>query len=86
MLENVIIRGIYASRYVMSWTRMKGEIKWRAGYSEFNEWLKSLGLDKNEIEAIVEIARSGKMELETSAKAFLKNIKKTEELESMEEA
>lgn len=78
MFENVSIRGIHASRYIMSWVRSKGELHFRAGYSEFNEWLKSLGLDENEIQTIVDIARNGKLELETSAKAFLKNIKKTE--------
>jgi len=78
MFENVIIRGTHASRYIMSWVRMNGKINWRFGYSEFNEWLKSLDLDENEIDIIVEIARSGKLELETSAKAFLKNNKKSE--------
>jgi len=78
MFENVIIRGIHASRYVMSWVRSGGELHWRAGCSEFNEWLESLGLDENEISIIVEIASNGKMELETSARIFLKNIKKTE--------
>ena len=82
--ENVVIRGIHASRFIMSWVRSGGELDWRAGYSEFNEWLKSLGLDENEISAITEIARNGKMELETSATAFLKNGKKTEQFQKIE--
>ena len=74
MFENVVIKGIHASRYVMSWIRVGGKLSWRAGYSEFNNWLKALGLSEEEVDIIVEIARNGKMELEMSARHYLKTI------------
>ena len=71
MLENKKIRDIHATRYIMSWVRMNGNLSKRAGDSDFEEWLKSLNLDEDEIEQIIEISRSGKLELEMSAGRFL---------------
>ena len=75
MFENVKVKGVHASRYIMSWIREGGSLHWMAGTGGFTEWLESLELSESEIESICEIARSGKMELEMSAARFLKNIK-----------
>jgi len=83
MFENKMIKGVHASRYIMSWIREGGELHWRAGISEFNDWLKSLNLTDDEMEPIIEIAQNGKMELEVSAGRFLN---KTKELNKDEEA
>lgn len=76
--ENKDIEGIYISRFIASWQKSGGNC--RKDYGLFKEWLKSLiindrHLTDNEIRAICFIADNGKMELETSAKAFLKNHK-----------
>ncbi|MDX9917322.1 MAG: hypothetical protein RBT15_04825 [Gudongella sp.] len=75
MFENVKVKGVHASRYIMSWIRVGGSLHWTTGQSDFADWLESLGLSESEIESICEIARNGKMELEMSAARFLKNIK-----------
>lgn len=71
MFENVKVKGIHATRYIMSYIRMGGNLAKRAGRSEFENWLKSLGLNEDEIWSISEIAQNGKMELEMSATKFL---------------
>lgn len=77
MFENVIIKGTHASRFIMSWIRSGGVLsKIGRGCTEFDEWLSSLGLSKDERDIILEIAMNGKMELEMSANVFLKNNKK----------
>ena len=77
MFENVSIKGTHASRFIMSWVRSGGVLSMgRRGYDEFDEWLNLLGLSKDERDTILEIAENGKMELEMSADAFLKNNKK----------
>lgn len=75
MFENKLIKGIHATRFIMSWVREGGKLgHLGGGYSEFNEWLKSLGLSDEEIKDIMEIAQNGKLELEISAKKFTKNL------------
>lgn len=60
--------GIHYSRYIASWYNKGGE-PYR---DQFKRWLKSLGhLTEDEISDITEMAFNGKMELETSVKAFL---------------
>lgn len=74
MFENKVINGVHASRYIMSWLRSGGTFNIRGeGYYEFKEWLDSLGLEDEDAEYIVQLARNGRMELETSAKLFIKN-------------
>lgn len=78
MFENKIIKGIHATRFIMSWIREGGKLGlFGEGHSEFNNWLKSLGLSKEEIFDIMCVAKNGKLELEISAKKFMKdNIQK----------
>lgn len=68
--ENVAIREIYISRYIASWLKTGVPIR-RGGL--FSGWLKSLGLNDEEINRILYFAENGKLELEHSAKAFLRN-------------
>lgn len=75
MLENVKIKGVHASRYIISWFREGKQFNWIEGYDEFEDWLKSLKLSEEEIDCIMEMARNGKFELEASVRAFTKNIK-----------
>lgn len=78
MFENVLIRGCHASRYIMSWIREGGTFTTSGlGYYGFGNWLKSLGLNDLEIDIITDIARNGKLELEMSAKQFLKDHMKS---------
>lgn len=76
--ENIVIKGVHATRYIMSWIRMGGEVHRLNGQSDFGDWLKSLGLTDEECDNIVRIATNGRMELETSAKQYLKNLKTAE--------
>lgn len=75
MFENRIINGHeYASRYIMSWVRVGGKLGFRGeGYDDFRKWLKSLGLESEDIESIIFLASNGKLELEMSAKKFMRN-------------
>ena len=73
--ENKIIEGIHATRYIMSWVREGGQLGRRGeGIDDFHEWLLSLGLTDDEAREIEFIAMNGKLELETSARAFLKQL------------
>ena len=78
--DNAVIKGVHASRYIMSYLREGGEANYR---DKFRKWLKSLPMEltKEEIDYIVGIYDNGKMELEMNAKRFLKNYKESEDLE-----
>ena len=78
--DNAVIKGVHASRYIMSYLREGGEANYR---DKFREWLKSLPMEltEEEIDYIVDIYDNGKMELEMNAKRFLKNYKESEDLE-----
>lgn len=75
MFENRMINGYtYVTRFIMSWVRMGGKLgKNGEGIDEFKKWLKSLELSDEDIRDIVFLATNGKLELESSAKAFLEN-------------
>lgn len=79
MLENKkTANGVHYSRYIASWSRMGGQTDSFSGsIDDFDEWLKSLGLSDSDIDNISEMARNGKVELEMSAKMFIKQIKNT---------
>ena len=71
--------GIRYSRYIASWTNAH---KARLGSSTptyfgtpFQNWLRSEGLDEDEIAEIIILACTGKLELETSARKFLDDCK-----------
>jgi len=74
-MENKIINGIHATRYIMSWVRSCGELKLNRKNRKFEDWLRQLvingrNLTEEEIQDIKDIAQSGKMELEMNAKGF----------------
>ena len=71
MFENKIINGVHATRYIMSWIRSGGDLKYGGGIEGFNEWLTSLGLTIEEVTYIRNLAQNGRLELEYSAKQFL---------------
>lgn len=71
--ENIQINGYtYATRFIMSWIREGGQIREKKDIDNFREWLLSLGLSDTDAGHIVFLATNGKMELEYSAKKFLK--------------
>ena len=76
MFENKVINGYtYATRFIMSWVRSGGNFDKRGtGYDDFRGWLESLGLGDQDINDIMFLAQNGKMELEVSAKNYLKNL------------
>ena len=78
--ENARIKGVHASRYIMSYLREGGEARYR---DKFRKWLKSLPMEltEEEIDHILEIYSNGKLEFEINAKSFLKNYKEPEDLE-----
>ena len=78
MFENKTIEDIYISRFIASW--QKGGGNCRKDYGLFKEWLESLvingrHLTDKEVHDILLLADNGKMELEYSAREFLKNHK-----------
>jgi hypothetical protein len=75
MFENKLYKGIHATRYIASWRNSGG--RW-FGY-EFRDWLKSLGLNEDEIREIWNMATCGKLELETNAKKSINNVGLSEE-------
>ena len=70
--ENKNINGIYASRFIASWLRVGGKLNNGSDMNLFKSWLRELGLDKEDIEAIRFLASNGKLELENSTERFLK--------------
>ena len=72
--ENKSIRGIYATRFIVSWTKMGGMLYTKEDLDDFRSWLSCLGLEVDDINTIVFLAITGKMELEVNAKAFLENL------------
>lgn len=78
MFENKMINGIHISRFIASWEDAGGNC--RKDRDLFRKWLSSLiingrHLTDGEIHDILFIAGNGKMELEDSAKAFIKENK-----------
>ena len=76
MFENKVINGYtYATRFIMSWVRSGGKFdKSGKGYGDFRKWLESLGLENRDIRDIMFLAQNGKLELEESAKNYLKHL------------
>lgn len=70
--ENKSIRGIYATRFIASWTKMGGMLYTEEDLDDFRSWLSWLGLEVDDINTIMFLAITGKLELEVAAKAFLK--------------
>ena len=79
MFENKVdkVYGVHYSRWIMSWIREGGYfVSTGTGYWQFKEWLKSMNVDKDDIDAIMEMAMNGKMEFEHSAWDFIQELKK----------
>jgi len=75
MFENRQINGyIYETRYIASWIRAGGSLYYGKDIDNFYAWLLSLGLTEEEADHIKFLAVNGKLELETSAKKFLRTI------------
>ena len=80
MFNNNTECGIHVTRFIASWVREGGNLRYGEDYENFESWLKTLIVDGNhlsdkDIDHILELATCGKMELEYSAKKFLKDIK-----------
>lgn len=74
--ENELIRGIYISRYIASWTRMGYPI---AKNGLFIVWLRQLAIDgehltEDEVWRIYNFAANGKLELQENAKKFMREL------------
>ena len=71
MFENKKFYDIHATRYIVSWVKMGGMLRYGEDIDDFHNWLLSLGLTEDEANYIELLATNGKMELEVSAKKFL---------------
>lgn len=72
MFENkkTEVQKVHYSRYIASWNKCGGHY-----YGEqFIKWLKFNECTDQEIDDICEMARCGKMELEMTAKSFVKKM------------
>lgn len=79
MFTNKTECGIYATRFIASWLRMGGTLKFGEDYDDFRGWLETLKVDGNplseqDVNHIVDLAQNGKLELEVSAKQYLKAL------------
>ena len=75
MFENRVINGIYETRFIASWIREGGELRYQEDLDNFYNWLLSLGLTINEAKHVKFLAENGKLELEDSVKKFLNKNK-----------
>ena len=78
MFENKLIEWngdkIHATRFIASWCRSGGQLVSGKDHDDFETWLISLDISMDDIEEILYLARTGKLELETKAKRFLNSI------------
>lgn len=77
MFENKYVPELDAhySRIIASWLR-----KFQNPYTNpdlFRDWLKSLGLNEDQVHEIYEMATCGKLEIEARAGRFIKDFKPT---------
>ena len=73
MFENKVFEGIYYSRFIASYVKVRGKIY----PDEFKDWLRSLTINGKKIPEdviydIYNLATSGKLELEMNLKHFIK--------------
>lgn len=72
MFENRVINGCeYESRFIASWVREGGGLRYVEDIKDFYNWLISLGLTEEQANHIKFLATNGKLELENSARKFL---------------
>lgn len=62
---------VRATRFVISWYRAGGQLVYVSDYTNFRNWLRSLGVCEKDIELIEYQAVTGKLELELNAMEFL---------------
>ena len=74
--ENGTFNGIYYTRFIASWIKKGGKLEKGCDIANFRRWLVSLGIDDMTISSIIFLATNGKLELESSAERFLKEINK----------
>ena len=73
--DNKLIAEVHASRYIASWGKMGGHFgRGSKGRFDFSDWLESMGLSKDEVYNIYNLATCGRLELETSAREFMKSL------------
>lgn len=74
MFENKLVNGIHASRYIASWVRSGGALCYGEDYHNFYRWLLSMDITEEDAKYIKRLAENGKLELETSAEMFIKEL------------
>ena len=75
MFTNRQVNGyVYETRYIASWLKVGGSLRYKEDIDNFYKWLLSTGLDKEEANHIKFLATNGRLELETNAREFIKNI------------
>lgn len=72
MFKNNLIGEIHETRFIASWLRAGGQLYYVEDINDFQGWLLSLGLNEDEAYHVINLATCGKMELEHSAREFLK--------------
>ena len=73
--KNKLIKDVHASRYIASWAKMGGHFgRGPRGRFDFNDWLEAIGLSDDEVKFIYNLATCGRLELETSARSFMKSL------------
>ena len=76
--DNEFIRIAYISQYVASWVKEGGTLDYDEDLvygGRFMKWLMAIGLTEEEARRIRNFADNGKLELEESARSFLKENK-----------
>ena len=60
----------YYSRVIASWTKVQpGRVYFG---DKFKDWMRSIGIPEEDVQNIYQMATNGKMELEASARVYLK--------------
>lgn len=71
--ENVICENYaYRSQFVASWVKAGGRLDSYTAKEQFKTWLRNLGIPNDVCLEIYQFATCGKLELQESAKKFLK--------------
>ena len=74
MFENKKIKDVHATRYIASWLKVGGKLGTWKDFGNFEDWLVSEGLSESDIKQITTLATCGRMELESSARRFIKQL------------
>lgn len=75
MFKNNLINGcIHETRFIASWLKVGGKLNTWKDHDDFRDWLSSLGLPEDKVYHISNLAMTGKLELEISAKSYLVSV------------